>query len=209
MTALVPALLAPTPEKLAEQLAKVQSLSPLISYDVADGVLIAPASPWPGEYPQPPDGTAIFWHLMVMEPLAMLSACLRFPTKMIAIHAEAKGLPNTIAQLHSAGVPVGLVLNPETPVSVVEPWLEQVDLVQLMTVEPGGQGRPFLPDVLKKIDQLRSIRPTLQLAIDGGIKRDTIEQVRSYAVDYLVVGSALLAAERPQEEYEALRIALE
>lgn len=208
MSVIVPALLAPTPEDLARQLEKVGPLSPLLSYDVADGVLVAPASPWPGEYPQPPDGTAIFWHLMVKDPIAMLPACLRFPTKMVALHVEADGLPNALDQLQNGGVPMGLALNPETPVSAVEPWLERLDFVQLMTVEPGGQGRPFLMKQLEKIAELRVLRPELQIAVDGGVSRATIQEVGRHNVDYIVVGSALLAAEDPVRVYEELQGAI-
>lgn len=208
MAVIVPALLASTPQELERQLEKVAGLSPLLSYDVADGVLVSPATPWPGEYPLPPDGTAVFWHLMVRDPVAMLPACLRFPTKMIALHAEADGLPSALAQLASAGVPAGLAVNPETPVNVVEPWLERIDFVQVMTVEPGGQGRPFLPEQLAKLRELRTLRPELQLIVDGGVSRATIQEVGRHNVDYIVVGSALTKAEDPARAYEELERAI-
>ncbi len=145
---------------------------------------------------------------MVGAPLAYLDACLRYPTDAIFVHAEAVQADEALRTLRAVPVLAGLVINPSTPADgVSDALLDQADIVQIMTVEPGGQGRPFLPAMLGKIDALRERRPAVRFAVDGGINRDTIKQVLPHRPDYLLVGSALTKAANPPEAYRALEAA--
>ncbi|MBI4032539.1 hypothetical protein HY374_02440 [Candidatus Berkelbacteria bacterium] len=204
MAVIVPAILAESPAALTVQAERVVSLAPLISFDVADGEFVSARTPLPTDYPKLPPGKSVFWHLMVHEPVRYLEDCLAVPSQIIAVHAEARGVGEALDVLAERDILTGLVINPETPVSLIEPALDRVDLVQVMTVQPGAQGSRFFPEQLGKLSQLRALRENLVLAVDGGVSRATVEVVSRYRPEYLVVGSALLEANEPAEEYRIL-----
>ncbi len=202
---IIPALLGLTSVEVERQFNHVRNLSPIISYDVSDGVFVAPSTPGPERFPMPADGQRVWWHLMVERPARYIAACLTRPTDAIFVHAEAQRLSEVICEIRSGSVKAGLVLNPTTQLSAVsEEVLAQVEIVQVMTVEPGGQGRPFLPEMLGKLDEIKARWPGKFLAVDGGINRDTIKQVRAHQPDFLLVGSALTKATDAVAAYQAL-----
>lgn len=204
MALIIPAVLADSPHALFAQAERVVGLGELLSYDVADGEFVRLHTPPPADYPKLSPGHRVFWHLMVHEPARYLADCLAFPSQIVAVHAEARGVGEALDELTKIDVLAALVLNPETPVSLIQPALDRVDLVQVMTVYPGAQGGRFLPEQLGKLTQLRALRENLVLAVDGGVDRATIEGVARYRPDYIVVGSALIEAEDPADEYGIL-----
>ena len=201
---LIPAILAPTAETLSRQAERLVHLSDVLHYDVTDGVFVATYTPPPSEYPHLAEGKQVVWHLMVEEPAEFLDACLQYPTERIILHAESRGLEAALDILAERDIPVGVAMNPRTRVAEVTPLLGDIPYVQVMTVEPGAQGHAFQPTELVKITQLRSLRPDLQIAVDGGINSGTIERVSRYHPDYCVVGSALTQSENPTDEYRTL-----
>jgi ribulose-phosphate 3-epimerase len=205
MTQIIPAILGVTAAELQAQSDNVKSLSSLISYDVADGLLVSPKSPEIETFPTPPDGVRICWHLMVQNPLDYLNDCLKFPTAMIIVHIESQKIGETISRLNCENIPVGLALNPNTPASAVIDLLPAVQFVQIMTVEPGGQGHDFLSNQLTKISEVHSVNASQAIGIDGGVNRDTINEIRRYQPEYLFVGSALTKSDDPRHVYTELQ----
>ncbi len=131
-------------------------------------------------------------HLMISHPEKYLSEYVNAGCDLITIHAEVEGdVPATLNEIRNAGVLAGLALNPNTPLSAIEPSLDLCDSVLVMSVEPGFGGQAFKPEVLDKVRQLRAARPDIILSIDGGIAADTIGEAARAGTDLFVVGSAI------------------
>lgn len=201
---LIPSVLGTSIEALERDAAKVARLSDVVNYDVADGVFVPTKTPDPTEYPKLPSGTSVFWHLMVSDPLEYLEACLAHPTSMIAIHVESDNVGQVLTTLRSNDVFVGVTVNPGTRIAEIAHLLDVVQFVQVMTVDPGMQGRPFKPELLPKIDQIRSLSEELAVAVDGGANIATIQSITKYHPSYIAVGSALTQTDDPVDAWRTL-----
>jgi ribulose-phosphate 3-epimerase len=135
-------------------------------------------------------------HLMISRPLAYAERFAQAGSDLIVFHVEADDEPRAvIAEIERAGKRPGIALNPETPAEAVLPWLDQVDLLLVMTVHPGWGGQAFLHEVVPKLRALRDEvdrrELALQIGVDGGVNHDTIGVADAGGGDVLVVGSAL------------------
>jgi len=135
-------------------------------------------------------------HLMIDEPLRYAADFARAGSDVIAFHVEAAEEPGAvIAAVHAAGRRAGLALNPETPAESVHPFLDQIDLLLVMTVHPGFGGQGFLAEVLPKLEALAGEAAArgldLPIAVDGGVNASTIGSAYGAGGEILVVGSAL------------------
>ena len=138
-------------------------------------------------------GDALFEaHLMTMTPERQFNAFINAGCKRIIFHAEATNHAHRLVQsLHERGVQAGIAINPATPVSAVTELIEDVDLVLVMTVNPGWGGQKLIEQCLKKVEQLRSISPDQRIEVDGGIDDKTLPIARAAGADHFVVGSYL------------------
>jgi len=135
-------------------------------------------------------------HLMIGRPLAYADRFAQAGSDVIVFHVEADDDPRAvIAEIERAGRRPGIALNPETPAESVLRWLDEVDLLLVMTVHPGWGGQAFLDDVVPK---LRSLRDEIdrraldvEVGVDGGVNLDTIGVAHASGGEVLVVGSAL------------------
>lgn len=139
-------------------------------------------------------------HLMISNPLAYAGRFAEAGSDLIVFHVEADDDPDeVIAAIEHAGRRPGIALNPETPAEAVHPWLERIDLLLVMTVNPGWGGQPFISDVLPKLSDLRDeiARRGLELPIgvDGGVKLETIGAAHAAGATVLVVGSGLYSSD--------------
>jgi ribulose-phosphate 3-epimerase len=135
-------------------------------------------------------------HLMISRPLAYAGRFAQAGSDLIVFHVEADDDPRAvIAEIERAGKRAGMALNPETPADAVVPWLDQVDLLLVMTVHPGWGGQSFMHEVVPKLRMLREVvdrrHLELQIGIDGGVNLETIGVAHESGGDVLVVGSAL------------------
>lgn len=201
---LVPAIEAETVEQLIADAAQVAPLAHLLHYDVADGNFVASSTPRPVDFPSVAAGTAIFWHLMVHEPASYLNECLEFATDFVAVAAESEGVEEAIAQLSLRDIKTVLSLSPPTRPRDVAHLIDQVAGVQIMTIEPGGQGRPLEPTLLGKLAEVRVLNPTALLCVDGGANVATIEAIVRHRPDFIAVGSALTRAESVTDAWRTL-----
>jgi len=123
----------------------------------------------------------------------------------ITFHYEATERPQqVISQIRNLGLEVGLAVNPETPVSAVIPLADLVDSILFLSVHPGFYGAKFLPGVLDKIKEFRTIRLNQEIGIDGGIKENNIVQIAKSGVDSIHVGSAIFLQPNPGESFHHL-----
>jgi len=147
-------------------------------------------------------------HLMIAEPDRYLKAFARAGAQTLTVHAEACAhLDRTLAAIRGLGCNAGVALNPATSERLLDYLLDRLDLVLVMTVNPGFGGQSFLPSMLEKIRRLRAMlagRP-IRLEVDGGINAKTAAQVIAAGADVLVAGSAVFAADDPAAAIAALR----
>ena len=131
-------------------------------------------------------------HLMISDPLAYARPMIDAGADLLTFHVEAVRDPvETVGQLRQLGVGVGVAVNPETPVGTLACCLADVDMVLVMSVEPGFGGQQFNPLALEKLKAIRAEYPNLLLQIDGGIDATTIGAAREAGCDLFVVGSAI------------------
>ncbi len=149
-------------------------------------------------------------HLMVEPVDAIVPEFAAAGASLISFHPEAsRHVDRTIQTIREAGCQVGLVLNPATPVDILDWTLEQLDLVLLMSVNPGFGGQSFIPHVLEKTRAVRSRidasgRP-VRLEIDGGVKVDNIAEIAAAGADTFVAGSAIFGADDYQQTISQMK----
>jgi ribulose-phosphate 3-epimerase len=149
-------------------------------------------------------------HLMISEPLRYIDDFCDAGADIITFHVECDSdIASTIDKIHSRGVKAGLVLKPKTPAEAVFPYLDRLEWVLVMTVEPGFGGQSFMADMLPKISAIRDeiSRRGLKTEIeaDGGIGAANIAACAEAGVDIAVAGTAVFKAENPAEAIEALK----
>lgn len=147
-------------------------------------------------------------HLMIENPDQYIKDFVTEKTEFIVVHQEAcRHLHRTIQNIKSHGIKAGVSINPATPVSSLECILSEVDLVLVMSVNPGFGGQKFIPESLEKIKQLDQLRKEkgypYVIEIDGGISLDNIKMVQDAGCDIFVAGSAVFGAEDIAARVEA------
>jgi ribulose-phosphate 3-epimerase len=146
-------------------------------------------------------------HLMVSDPLKWAKPMVAAGADNITFHIEAVTDPlATIKSLRDLGCHVGITLKPATDVATLYPFLKLVDLILVMSVNPGFSGQKFMPDMLEKVRELKKrISPNQRIEIDGGINADTIADARLAGVDWFVVASAIFDAPDRGEAIHRIR----
>jgi ribulose-phosphate 3-epimerase len=149
-------------------------------------------------------------HLMVKPVDALIPMFAQAGASIISFHPEAsEHVDRTIQLIHSFGLKAGLVLNPATPLTCLDYVLDELDLVLLMSVNPGFGGQSFIEHVLPKIDAVRkridASGRDIWLEVDGGVKADNAERVGNAGADTLVAGSAVFSGGRYAESIAAIR----
>ena len=131
-------------------------------------------------------------HLMMSRPDLMLETFARAGAQTIQIHVEADcNIHVELKRIRALGVRAGIVLNPETPVETLLPYLDEVDEVLVMTVHPGHGGQSFIADCVPKVAWLRKRRPELDIMVDGGINAETAVLAAKAGANQFVAGSYL------------------
>lgn len=149
-------------------------------------------------------------HLMISEPLRYIDDFCDAGADLITFHIESDSDPEkTIEKIKSRGVKAGIVLKPKTPAEAVFPYLDRIDMVLIMTVEPGFGGQSFMADMLPKIEAVRSEIDKRGLDVlveaDGGIGEQNISLCAKAGVDVAVAGTAVFKAEDPAKAIKALK----
>jgi ribulose-phosphate 3-epimerase len=145
-------------------------------------------------------------HLMTNTPDAHFDAFVEAGCKRVVFHAEATIHGHRLVQrLRSLGVQAGVAINPGTPVEVLHPYLEDLDLALIMTVNPGWGGQKLIPMCLQKVEALRKIAPRLDIQVDGGIDDKTLASAISAGANVFVSGSYLTRTRTITEGVQSLR----
>ena len=140
-------------------------------------------------------------HLMIDRPIRYVEEFCKAGVDYLTIHVEADTPENTMAALEkirALGVKPGIVVKPKTPAEAIAPYLDKVDLVLVMTVEPGFGGQKFMADMMPKLKKLRTmldeVNPACHLEVDGGVDEVTSKTCKENGADVLVAGSAFYRA---------------
>lgn len=144
-------------------------------------------------------------HLMIEHPELYVEAFAAAGADMITVHQEAcVHLDRQVAQIHDLGCKAGVALNPATPVETLVDILHAVDMVLIMSVNPGFGGQKFIPRALDKVRRLRALAPDLLIQVDGGVNAETGAKLVAAGADVLVAGSYVFGAKEPKEAIHSL-----
>ena len=203
-----PSLLAADFSKLREEIQEVESYgAEYLHLDVMDGNFVPNISFGAPVISSIRKHSNLVFdvHLMVENPDRFIKDMVDAGADVITIHAEAtKHLNRTIQLIKSYGKKVGVALNPSTPLDVIKYDLKDIDMVLIMTVNPGFGGQAFIEGMLQKIRDLRSIDPNIDIQVDGGINNKTSKLVKEAGANILVAGSYLFKGDYKQK-IESLR----
>lgn len=196
---LAPSILSADFGKLAEQLSEVEAAgADMVHVDVMDGhfvpnLTIGPVVvKWVKKYTSLP----LDVHLMISQPQEFLEAFIETGAKRISFHLEAAPHPDYLLKLmHNFEIEAGLAINPQTPVSHIIPYLDKLDFVIVMSVNPGFGGQAFMPEVLPKVAELKkaleALKATVEIEVDGGVSSKNASLLSAAGSDVLVAGSAI------------------
>ncbi|GAG24397.1 unnamed protein product, partial [marine sediment metagenome] len=142
-------------------------------------------------------------HLMVEKPENHIKSFINAGGDIIIVHYETSNyLDRLIQTINEANVKSGIALNPATPLSAIEFLINKIDILLLMTVNPGFGGQKFIPEMFTKIEKARKIidnqKKSISLAVDGGINLDNISNVVKAGVDIIVVGQIIFKSANPE-----------
>jgi len=181
---IIPGILETTFADIYKKVKMVDSVATLIQIDVVDGLVFDELK----KIDTIRTNATFEIHLMIQNPTQYLSSKINKVTRAVAQVEQAN--PNKfIHKSKTFGYKTGLSLNPETPVEKIQPFLEKIHYVQLMTVHPGTQGSSFIPEVIDKIKEFKRKYPNIEVQIDGHMNKKLITQIEHFGVENYVVGS--------------------
>jgi ribulose-phosphate 3-epimerase len=212
---IAPSILAADFAHLADDIGRIEDHVDLLHVDVMDGHFVPNISlgmPVIASLRAVTD-LKLDCHLMTLNPDAYLEDLKAAGGDLASVHIEVFPDPTSVASMaRDAGLEFGLVVNPPTPFEAIEPFIELVDMVVVMSVHPGFGGQAFIEGVLPKIERVRKFIDSAGLGtdieVDGGIDANTIRSARDAGADVFVAGTSVFRAPDPVAAVRGLRIAI-
>lgn len=197
----IPSIIAKNQNELNDRISKVESS--IYQLDIMDGKFVKNKSLM-FDF-KVPKGRKYEAHLMILNPKLWIEKNFEKVDTIIFHFESTRNLEELIKLIKSKNKNVGIAINPWTPVKKIETFLDKINMVLVMTVNPGKYGSKFLSKTLEKVKELRELKPNLNLEVDGGINNKTIHKAFKSGANSFVVGSYLQKSENPKEALSSLR----
>lgn len=214
MMILAPSMLSADFKELGKEIRTIEENgAQYLHFDVMDGIFVPSISFGIPvlESIRPATNLVCDAHLMITEPIRYVEAFAKAGADLITIHLEAcEDVDATIAKIRACGLKVGISIKPKTPVEALKPYVDQVDMVLIMSVEPGFGGQKFIPESLDKIRELRAMLDArsldVDIQVDGGIYTTNVADVIEAGANIIVAGSAVFKGDTAQNTKDMLAI---
>lgn len=208
---IAPSILSANRKKLQEEVNSIEKYADMLHVDVMDGKFVPPNTFNAEEIKQIKTKLKKDVHLMVKHPLTegWIGRFRDAGASIITVHWESEDNTNdAIAAIKKSKAKVGLSINPPTPLYKIKPYLDKLDMVLLMSVNPGYGGQNFITPVLTKIRHLRKLKPDLDIEVDGGINKKTIKRAAKAGANIFVAGSYIFCKKDRKKAIQDLRDAV-
>ena len=213
MTYIAPSLLAADYSKLETEIKRVEEAgAEYLHLDIMDGAFVPNISFGPDLVASIRKCTGMFFdvHLMIKRPERYIDRFVKAGADIITVHYEACENPLSVIHLiHSYEMKAGIAISPNTPVDVLLPLVNDIDMALIMTVEPGFGGQALIPECLDKVRSLRKYCAErgidLDIEVDGGINADNVSLCTSAGANVIVAGSAIFKAKKPKVVISAMK----
>ena len=200
---LSPSILSADFKKLGEELETIDKAgAEYVHVDVMDGLFVKSISFGMPVIKSARSATDKVFdvHLMIEEPIRYIEDFVKAGSDIITVHVEAcKDVVATLEKIKKGGVKAAITLNPPTPVSAIEPYLDKVDMVLVMSVNPGFGGQKFIPESLDKVKEIRKLLDAkgldTDIEIDGGVNAGNLASVLEAGANVIVAGSAIFSGD--------------
>ncbi|MCC7196589.1 ribulose-phosphate 3-epimerase [Candidatus Peregrinibacteria bacterium] len=212
---IAPSILSADFGKLNADIATVEPYVDLLHVDIMDGHFVPNITMGPPVVKNIQTKLPVDLHLMIEHPEMYIEEFVKAATAnglskdkvSVTVHQEAcKHLHRVIQLIKSFGVKAAVSINPGTPVEMIKDVLGDLDMVLIMSVNPGFGGQKFIPVALDKIREIRKLKPDLDIEVDGGINAETAKLCVEAGANILVAGSYIFGAEDRQKAIESLRM---
>ena len=214
MTILAPSMLSADFKELGKEIQVIEENgAKYLHFDVMDGIFVPSISFGMPVLKSIRPGTNLVCdvHLMITEPIRYVEDFAKAGADLITIHLEAcEDVDATISKIKECGCKVGLSIKPNTPVSALQPYLDMVDMILIMSVEPGFGGQKFIPSSLEKISETKAMIDakglSIDIQVDGGIYTHNVETVLKAGANIIVAGSAVFNGDTKQNTIDMMEI---
>lgn len=206
MIEIVPAILVKSKEELNERLREVEPYVNRVQIDIMDGKFVPNKTIQPEDMKDFKTNLIKEAHLMVENNEKYVEDFLNLGFDVIIVHYEScKNIPEIIKKVKDRGKKMALAINPPTPLSAIKDYLNDLDMVLIMTVNPGFSGQGFLPEVMPKIRELREMRKDFDIEVDGGIKLGTVKLAAEAGANIFASCSGIFKQDDKKEVIDAMK----